>query len=150
MLVCSTGLIGIPLPIDVVLAGIPALAAARDPDGGPAAARAIMTTDTVAKEVVVHRGGFVVGGMAKGAAMLAPNMATMLAVLTTDAAVDGDVLQRVLQAGVDKSFNLMMTDGCTSTNDTVILLASGLAGPAAESRPRRAPWPRRASASPPR
>jgi glutamate N-acetyltransferase/amino-acid N-acetyltransferase len=65
--------------------------------------------------------------------MLAPNMATMLAVLTTDAAVDGEVLQRVLQAGVDKSFNLMMTDGCTSTNDTVILLASGLAGPAPES-----------------
>jgi glutamate N-acetyltransferase/amino-acid N-acetyltransferase len=133
VLVCSTGLIGIPLPIDKVEAAIPALAAARHPHGGPDAARAIMTTDTVPKEVVVHRPGFVVGGMAKGAAMLAPNMATMLAVLTTDAAAGADVLARVLKAGVDTSFNVLMTDGCTSTNDTVILLSSGLAGPAAEA-----------------
>jgi glutamate N-acetyltransferase/amino-acid N-acetyltransferase len=132
VLVCSTGLIGIPLPIDKVEAAIPDLAAARHPYGGPDAARAIMTTDTVPKEVVVHRPGFIVGGMAKGAAMLAPNMATMLAVLTTDAAAEADVLQRVLKAGVDTSFNVLMTDGCTSTNDTVILLSSGLAGPTAE------------------
>jgi glutamate N-acetyltransferase/amino-acid N-acetyltransferase len=133
VLVCSTGLIGIPLPIDKIEAAIPDLAAARQPHGGPDAARAIMTTDTVAKEVVVQRPGFVVGGMAKGAAMLAPNMATMLAVLTTDAAADADVLGRVLQAGVDTSFNVLVTDGCTSTNDTVILLASGLAGPVPEA-----------------
>jgi glutamate N-acetyltransferase/amino-acid N-acetyltransferase len=132
VLVCSTGLIGIPLPIDVVTSGIPALAAGRQPNGGHDAARAIMTTDTVAKEVVVHRPGFVVGGMAKGAAMLAPNMATMLAVLTTDAAADPAVLQRVLGAGVESSFNILMTDACTSTNDTVILLASGMAGPVDE------------------
>ena len=132
VLVCSTGLIGIPLPIDVVLAGIPAAAAVRSPEGGPAAARAIMTTDTVAKETLVHRPGFVVGGMAKGAAMLAPNMATMLAVLTTDAASDPATLQRLLAAGVATSFNVMLSDGCTSTNDTVILLASGLAGPVGE------------------
>jgi len=128
VLVCSTGLIGIPMPIAVVLGGIPALAAGRNPNGGHDAARAIMTTDTVAKEVVVQRPGFVVGGMAKGAAMLAPNMATMLAVLTTDAAAEPAVLHRVLRAGVASSFNILMTDACTSTNDTVILLASGMAG----------------------
>ncbi|HEY1281192.1 MAG TPA: bifunctional glutamate N-acetyltransferase/amino-acid acetyltransferase ArgJ [Acidimicrobiales bacterium] len=133
VLVCSTGLIGIPLPIDIVAAGIPSAAAARSPDGGPAAARAIMTTDTVPKEVLVHRPGFTVGGMAKGAAMLAPNMATMLAVLTTDAATDPATLQRALRRAVDGSFNRVVSDGCTSTNDTVILLASGLAGPAAEA-----------------
>jgi glutamate N-acetyltransferase/amino-acid N-acetyltransferase len=128
VLVCSTGLIGIPMPIAAALGGIPAVAAGRNPNGGHDAARAIMTTDTVAKEVVVHRPGFVVGGMAKGAAMLAPNMATMLAVLTTDAAAEPAVLQRVLRAGVASSFNILMTDACTSTNDTVILLASGMAG----------------------
>jgi glutamate N-acetyltransferase / amino-acid N-acetyltransferase len=133
VLVCSTGLIGIPLPIDIVAAGIPTAAAARSPEGGPAAARAMMTTDTVAKEVLVHRPGFVVGGMAKGAAMLAPNMATMLAVVTTDAACEPGTLQRVLTAGVASSFNVMVSDGCTSTNDTVILLASGLAGPVDEA-----------------
>ena len=128
VLVCSTGLIGIPLPVATVTAGIPALVAGRNPNGGHDAARAIMTTDTVAKEVVVQRPGFVVGGMAKGAAMLAPNMATMLAVLTTDAAAEPEALQRVLRAGVASSFNILMTDACTSTNDTVILLASGMAG----------------------
>jgi glutamate N-acetyltransferase/amino-acid N-acetyltransferase len=133
VLVCSTGLIGIPLPIDIVVAGIPTAAAARSPEGGPAAARAIMTTDTVPKEVLVHRAGFTVGGMAKGAAMLAPDMATMLAVLTTDAATDAVTLQRALQTAVDGSFNRVVSDGCTSTNDTVILLASGLAGPATET-----------------
>jgi glutamate N-acetyltransferase/amino-acid N-acetyltransferase len=88
-----------------------------------------MTTDTVAKEVIVHRPGFVVGGMAKGAAMLAPNMATMLAVLTTDAAAEPATLRRVLVDAVADTFNVLMSDGCTSTNDTVALLASGLAGP---------------------
>ena len=98
-----------------------------------------MTTDTVRKEVVVAGAGFTVGGMAKGAAMLAPNMATMLAVLTTDAAAEPDELATILRAGVADSFNAMSVDGCTSTNDTVILLASGrrAAGRPADLRPRR-------------
>jgi glutamate N-acetyltransferase/amino-acid N-acetyltransferase len=129
VLVCSTGLIGIPFPIEVVEAGVPALVAARSPEGGADAARAIMTTDTVAKEVLVVRPSFSVGGMAKGAAMLAPNMATMLAVLTTDAAAEPAALQAALQEAVNRSFNRLVSDGCTSTNDTVIVLASGLAGP---------------------
>ncbi len=131
VLVCSTGLIGIPLPIDTILAGVPALAAARTPDGGPAAAEAIRTTDTHAKQTLQAVGdtGALVGGMAKGAAMLAPNMATMLAVLTTDAEVGNDELRELLRAGVATSFNRLMTDACRSTNDTVIILASGAAGP---------------------
>jgi glutamate N-acetyltransferase/amino-acid N-acetyltransferase len=133
VLVCSTGLIGIPLPIDVIDAAIPPLAAARVPDGGEAAAAAIMTTDTVRKQTLVEGDGFTVGGMAKGAAMLAPNMATMLAVLTTDAEIDQPALQKALQRAVDVSFNTMSVDGCTSTNDTVLVFASGKAGPVNES-----------------
>ncbi len=130
VLVCSTGLIGYELPMDALATGIPAVAAVRgsEPVDGIAAAEAIMTTDTRRKETVVRGEGFVVGGMAKGAAMLAPNMATMLAVLTTDAQVDPDTLCSVLQAGVADSFNAMTIDGCTSTNDTVLLLANGGAG----------------------
>ena len=90
------------------------------------AARAIMTTDTVTKEVVVRGDGFTVGGMAKGAAMLAPNMATMLAVCTTDAAVDPATLHAALATAVAASFNEITVDGCTSTNDTVLVLANGL------------------------
>ncbi len=97
-------------------------------DGATDAAEALRTTDTYRKEVVVRGPGFVVGGMAKGAAMLAPNMATMLAVLTTDAAAEPDELQAALRAGVADSFNVLTIDGCTSTNDTVLLLASGRAG----------------------
>ena len=133
VLVCSTGLIGIPMPIDIIKAGIPAVVAARSADGGQAAATAIMTTDTVAKQVVIDGGGFVVGGMAKGAAMLSPNMATMLAVLTTDAAATPEQLKAALVYGVADSFNALDVDGCTSTNDTVLLLASGLAGPVDET-----------------
>jgi len=133
VLVCSTGLIGIPIPIDVITAGIPSVVAARSAEGGQAAATAIMTTDTVAKQVVVERDGFVVGGMAKGAAMLSPNMATMLAVLTTDAAATPEQLKAALVYGVADSFNALDVDGCTSTNDTVLLLASGLAGPVDEN-----------------
>jgi glutamate N-acetyltransferase/amino-acid N-acetyltransferase len=129
VLVCSTGLIGIPLPIDALLTGIPVAAAARRADGGVDAAEAIRTTDTFRKEAAITRGGLTVGGMAKGAAMLAPNMATMLAVLTTDAAVDHATLDGYLRAGVDASFNRLVVDGCTSTNDTVIVMASGEAGP---------------------
>ena len=128
VLVCSTGLIGIPLPMDPIESGVARLVQSLRGDGGANAAQAIMTTDTVRKETVVDGGGFTVGGMAKGAAMLAPNMATMLAVLTTDADVAPDVLQQILRDGVADSFNAMSVDGCTSTNDTVIILASGRAG----------------------
>jgi glutamate N-acetyltransferase/amino-acid N-acetyltransferase len=134
VLVCSTGLIGYRLPMDAIQGGVAPLVEGRraDPDGGAAAAEAIRTTDTRRKEAVVRGPGFTVGGMAKGAAMLAPNMATMLAVLTTDAAVEPAELVTVLRAGVGDSFNAMSSDGCTSTNDTVILLASGEAGPPAD------------------
>jgi glutamate N-acetyltransferase/amino-acid N-acetyltransferase len=125
VLVCSTGLIGIPLPMAPIEAGIPSLVAALSAGGGPDAAQAILTTDTVRKEVVVREGDLTVGGMAKGAAMLAPNMATMLAVLTTDAAAEPALLRRQLQRGVGDTFNSLSVDGCTSTNDTVIVLASG-------------------------
>lgn len=128
VLVCSTGLIGIPLPVDRIVAAVPALVAAATVDGAEDAAEAIRTTDTHRKEVVVRGEGFTVGGMAKGAAMLAPNMATMLAVLTTDAAAEPAALTEALRAAVAGSFNVMTTDGCTSTNDTVLLLASGRAG----------------------
>jgi glutamate N-acetyltransferase/amino-acid N-acetyltransferase len=127
VLVCSTGLIGIPLPVDRIVAAVPSLMASRTSDG-TRAAEAIMTTDTVRKEVVVDRGAFVVGGMAKGAAMLAPNMATMLAVLTTDAAAEPAELEVILRDAVADTFNVLTVDGCTSTNDTVILLASGRRG----------------------
>ncbi|HUF33130.1 MAG TPA: bifunctional glutamate N-acetyltransferase/amino-acid acetyltransferase ArgJ [Acidimicrobiales bacterium] len=129
VLVCSTGLIGIPLPMEPLLAGIPVVARSLRAEGGVDAAAAILTTDTVRKEVVVDGGGFTVGGMAKGAAMLAPDMATMLAVLTTDAAAPEEGLVELLRAAVDRSFNALSIDGCTSTNDTVILLAGGAAGP---------------------
>ncbi|HET6967593.1 MAG TPA: bifunctional glutamate N-acetyltransferase/amino-acid acetyltransferase ArgJ, partial [Ornithinibacter sp.] len=132
VLVCSTGLIGDRLPMAAITTGIPDLVARRSAQGGSDAAEAIRTTDTHRKEALVEGEGFVVGGMAKGAAMLAPNMATMLAVLTTDAAVEPDELGAALRAGVAESFNALSTDGCTSTNDTVILLASGAAGAPAD------------------
>jgi glutamate N-acetyltransferase/amino-acid N-acetyltransferase len=132
VLVCSTGLIGIPLPPEPFRTSVPIAVAALSVDGAGDAARAIMTTDTRPKEAVATSGGVTVAGLAKGAAMLSPNMATMLAVLTTDAAVEQAVLQRCLQAAVDDSFNRLTVDGCTSTNDTVIVLASGEAGPADE------------------
>ena len=130
VLVCSTGLIGIALPIEVVQAGIPEVVAALGRRGGGVAAEAILTTDTVRKEATVVEHGLVVGGMAKGAAMLAPDMATMLAVLTTDVAAEADAFQAALQQAVDESFNALSVDGCTSTNDTVMLLASGRGGEA--------------------
>jgi glutamate N-acetyltransferase/amino-acid N-acetyltransferase len=133
VLVCSTGLIGIPLPIAAIEAGVPAAVGALRADGAVDAAEAIRTTDTHRKEVVVQGDGFVVGGMAKGAAMLAPNMATMLAVLTTDAALDPATLQAALTDAVSASFNAISVDGCTSTNDTVIVLASGRTGPVDEA-----------------
>ena len=128
VLVCSTGLIGIPLPVEPLVAGVPGAVSALEPEGGAAAAQAILTTDTVAKQVRVDGGGFTVGGMAKGAAMLAPDMATMLAVLTTDAEATPDQLAAALAAALPGSFHAVTVDGATSTNDTVILLASGAAG----------------------
>ncbi len=128
ILVCQTGLIGIPFPVDHVLPQLEPIVMARGGTERDAAhaARAIMTTDTVPKEVVVAGDGFTVGGMAKGAAMLAPNMATMLALCTTDAAVDSATLHKALAEAVASSFNAMTVDGCTSTNDTVLVLANGL------------------------
>ena len=130
VLVCSTGWIGYPLPMDAILGGIPEATAALSDDGGAAAAEAIMTTDTVPRTTTVFGGGFTVGGIAKGAAMLEPNMATMLAVLTTDAEVDATTATELLRAAVGTSFNCLTVDGAESTNDTVLLLASGSAGPA--------------------
>jgi glutamate N-acetyltransferase/amino-acid N-acetyltransferase len=128
VLVCSTGLIGIPLPMDALEAGLPKLAAQLSATGGTDAARAIMTTDTVPKEAVAHAGRATVGGMAKGAAMLSPAMATMLAVLTTDAEAEPRDLQRALATAVAATFDCLSVDGCRSTNDTVIVLANGRAG----------------------
>ncbi|MGH9214426.1 MAG: bifunctional glutamate N-acetyltransferase/amino-acid acetyltransferase ArgJ [Acidimicrobiales bacterium] len=130
ILVCSTGLIGPQLPMDRVAAGIADVAADRGSGAlaGLAAADAILTTDTRRKLSVRRGDDFVVGGMAKGAAMLAPSMATMLAVLTTDAVADAALLHRMLTEAVAGSFNTVTVDGCTSTNDSVVLLASGRAG----------------------
>ena len=129
VLVCSTGLIGIPLALEPFETGVPALASAlaATPEAGAAAAEAIRTTDTHRKEAVADAGGVTVGGMAKGAAMLAPNMATMLAVVTTDATVAPATLQELLAHAVAGSFHRITVDGCTSTNDTVIAMASGRA-----------------------
>jgi glutamate N-acetyltransferase/amino-acid N-acetyltransferase len=126
--VCSTGLIGVRLPMDMITASIPALVANLDTDGGHAAAEAIMTTDTVTKEAVSVGVGWSVGGMAKGAAMLAPGLATMLVVITTDAVVDPTTLHDQLAAATALSFDRVDSDGCMSTNDTVLLLSSGASG----------------------
>jgi len=126
--VCSTGLIGERLPMDKLLPGIDAAAAALAPSGGPDAAEAIRTTDTKAKQAVVHGDGWTVGGMAKGAGMLAPGLATMLCVITTDARVDAATLDAALRAATRVSFDRVDADGCMSTNDTVIALASGSSG----------------------
>ncbi|MGH8976755.1 MAG: bifunctional glutamate N-acetyltransferase/amino-acid acetyltransferase ArgJ [Acidimicrobiia bacterium] len=128
VLVCSTGLIGIPLPMAPIESGIPKLCAQISALGGADAARAIMTTDTRPKEAVAIAGSVTVGGMAKGAAMLSPAMATMLAVITTDAAIDHATLQRALGRAVAESFDCLSVDGARSTNDTVLVLANGRAG----------------------
>jgi len=139
VLVCSTGTIGSSLPVEVVVAGVGATIAglADTPTAGTDAARAIMTTDTVPKEAVAAGPGFVVGGMAKGAGMIRPDMATMLAVVTTDAVADHGALDAALRAGVDESFHALNIDGCPSTNDTVILMASGASGVAATAEELR-------------
>ncbi len=126
--VCSTGLIGERLPMDRILAGSSSAVAALTDDGGTDAATAIMTTDTVAKQVRITTGGFTVGGMAKGAGMLAPALATMLVVLTTDAVAGNADLDEALRAATRVSFDRLDSDGAMSTNDTVLLLASGASG----------------------
>ncbi len=125
VVVCSTGLIGLTNPRENLLHGVEECVAALHEDGGPEAAEAIMTTDSVSKQVVVQRDGWSVGGMAKGAGMLAPQLATMLVVLTTDAEADADALDTALRAATRVSFDRLDSDGCMSTNDTVTVLASG-------------------------
>ncbi|MFD5014144.1 bifunctional glutamate N-acetyltransferase/amino-acid acetyltransferase ArgJ [Streptomyces chartreusis] len=123
--VCSTGLIGVLLPMEKLLPGVEAAAASLSEHGGEKAAIAIKTTDTVHKTSVVSKDGWTVGGMAKGAGMLAPGLATMLVVLTTDAVVGSDDLDKALRAATRTTFDRVDSDGCMSTNDTVLLLASG-------------------------
>jgi glutamate N-acetyltransferase/amino-acid N-acetyltransferase len=126
--VCSTGLIGERLPIGRLLAGVTAAAGELSAGGGAAAAEAIMTTDTVAKTAAVSIDGFSVGGMAKGAGMLAPALATMLVVVTTDAVIDAAQADSALREACALTFDRIDSDGCMSTNDTVLLLASGASG----------------------
>jgi glutamate N-acetyltransferase/amino-acid N-acetyltransferase len=128
VLVCSTGIIGTPLPMDVILAATPKLARKLSAGGAHDAARGILTTDHNAKEVLVEGSTFTLGGMAKGCGMIAPNMATMLAFLTTDADVSAEEMTRILRDASDRTFNTLNVDGATSTNDTAILLASGRRG----------------------
>jgi len=128
VLVLSTGVIGPQLPMDRLLPGVEAAFAALGADGGHAAAEAIMTTDTKAKETVVESDGFVVGGMAKGAGMIHPDLATMLAVLTTDYPLGAGEATELLRPAVDATFNAISIDGDCSTNDMVILLANGASG----------------------
>jgi glutamate N-acetyltransferase/amino-acid N-acetyltransferase len=130
VLVCSTGIIGTPLPMDPILAATPRLAKKLSVDGGEDAARGILTTDHTPKEVVIRGSTFTIGGMAKGCGMIAPNMATMLAFLTTDAEVSHGAMQKALKAAADATFNTLNVDGATSTNDTAMLLASGRRGKA--------------------
>ncbi len=128
VLVCSTGIIGTPLPMEPILAAAPKLAKSVSKDGAEDAAKGILTTDTHPKQALVRGSTFTLGGMAKGCGMIAPNMATMLAFLTTDADVGQEELQRILKDAVDRTFNTLNVDGATSTNDSVILLASGRRG----------------------
>lgn len=132
VLVCSTGTIGVPMPMDKLETGIPMAVKELSEDGGQIAAKAIMTTDLVSKtlayEFEIDGKSVRIGGMAKGSGMIEPNMATMLAFLTTDADVDSAALQKCLFGAVERSFNRITVDGDQSTNDTVLFLANGKAG----------------------
>ena len=130
VLVCSTGIIGTPLPIEPILAATPRLAGSLSTQGANDAARGILTTDSKPKQVVIRGSTFTLGGMAKGCGMIAPNMATMLAFLTTDAQVPVQLMQKVLRQASGATFNTLNVDGATSTNDTAMILASGKRGPA--------------------
>lgn len=132
--VCSTGLIGERLPMDRLLPGVGTAVAALSADGGADAARAIMTTDTRPKTAVLSGDGWSIGAMAKGAGMLAPALATMLVVITTDAVLDVEQARTALRAATEVSFNRLDSDGCQSTNDTVLLLSSGVSGVALDTR----------------
>ncbi len=125
VVVLSTGVIGVPLPLDRMLVGVHAAALALSPDGGGAAAGAILTTDSGPKTAVAESGGFVVGGMAKGAGMIHPALATMLAVVTTDYPLGPGAAAAFLRPAVDQTFNRISVDGDCSTNDAVVLLANG-------------------------
>lgn len=128
VLVCSTGIIGTPLPMDVILTATPKIARKLSIAGAHDAARGILTTDHKAKEVLVEGSTFALGGMAKGCGMIAPDMATMLAFLTTDADVSAEEMTRILRDASDRTFNTLNVDGATSTNDSAILLASARRG----------------------
>jgi glutamate N-acetyltransferase/amino-acid N-acetyltransferase len=126
--VCSTGLIGERLPMTSLLHGVDLAAGQLSSDGGTAAAEAILTTDTHSKQATTQTGGWTVGGMAKGAGMLAPGLATMLCVITTDAVADAGALLAALRAAARVTFDRVDSDGCMSTNDTVVVMASGASG----------------------
>ena len=128
IVVLSTGVIGVPLPLAKILPGLKSAAAALERSDGDAAARAIMTTDTRPKQASAHGPGFTVGGMAKGSGMIHPNLATMLAVVTTDYALEPGEAIEFLRPAVDESFNSISVDGECSTNDAVVLLANGASG----------------------
>jgi len=128
VLVCSTGIIGTPLPMEKILAATPKLAKKLSVEGGHDAAKGILTTDHKEKEALIRGSTFTLGGMAKGCGMIAPNMATMLAFLTTDADVSPEEMTQILRDAADRTFNTLNVDGATSTNDTVILLASARRG----------------------
>ena len=128
VVVLSTGVIGVPLPMERVLAGIREASASLDPDGGAAAAAAILTTDRWPKQATVAGDGFVVGGMVKGAGMIHPRLATMLAIVTTDYPLEPGESASFLRGAVDTSFNRISVDGECSTNDAVVLLANGASG----------------------
>ena len=128
VVVLSTGVIGVPLPMERVLAGVREASASLDPTGGADAAAAILTTDRWPKQAAVEGDGFVVGGMAKGAGMIHPRLATMLAVVTTDYPLESGEPAKLLRAAVDASFNRISVDGECSTNDAVVLLANGASG----------------------
>lgn len=132
VLVASTGVIGVPLPVEKIVSSVPQAVAALDKENHGQACQAIMTTDLAPKEyalqVQLTSGVVTIGGMAKGSGMIHPNMATMLCFITTDAAISSDLLQGALKGAVDQSFNMITVDGDTSTNDMVVALANGLAG----------------------
>jgi glutamate N-acetyltransferase/amino-acid N-acetyltransferase len=138
ILVMSTGVIGVPLPVDAIRAGLLQAIPALSEEGGEAAARAIMTTDTRPKMAVrrltLNGTPVTIGGMAKGAGMIHPHMATMLALITTDVAVEPELLDDLLRAAVDASFHRISVDGDQSTNDTVMILANGASGVALDAR----------------
>jgi glutamate N-acetyltransferase/amino-acid N-acetyltransferase len=140
LLACSTGVIGEPVHVEPLLAALPILTGALATDGGSDFARAIMTTDTVDKEANADAGGFRVGGCAKGVGMIAPNLATMLVFVTTDATVARDHLQRLANEQLKPRFNALTVDACTSTNDTVLLFASGAAPRTSDVVPGSPAW----------